>query len=372
MPVKSSPLSRRKFLTLAGGAAGAVAVAPLLSSCDASPPAGPSAYSTPLSSDWADLTSITLVPGVVLAAAKGTHLRQRAGTTGTIELIHSDSVVGSFGTSSDPTRLNFALDATFAPDGTIWVIDRGNQAILHFDATLKPIATHTAVGDTKLRSPSGIEALSDGRLVVTDSRSGVHVVSPSTQSTGTLRSTRIATVTDVDLSSTRSPTLFVPREIAVGPDDTIIVHDRSNGSRPRLLSYSSDGSQVAEPVPLEGTVTSLAVTPRGNLVTVDSSTQTFTVAKSADGRPRWINLPPPNGTPQWRIIMGGEPWGIPQDGADVGGISNSSSKRFWIGSSAVDRQTGELLFGNPAMSQTVHLDSNTNFAHAATASVAHS
>ena len=371
MPVKSSPLSRRKFLTLAGGAAGAVALAPLLGSCEASPPAGPSAYSTPLTSGEFGEKSIYLVPGYVLAAANGMHLRRAAGPTNTLELVQSDTIMGSFGTSGDPTVLNFASDATFAPDGTIWVIDRGNRAILHFDESLTPIATHTTIGDTKLRSPSGIEALSDGRLVVTDSRSGVHVVAASTQSAGTLRSTQIATVIDVDLSSTTSPTPpWAPRDFAVGPGDTTIAHDRSHGARPRLLRYASDGSQAAEPVALEGTTTSLAVTPRGNLVTVDSSNQTFTVTTPTGERSSHAINQSTNGVPELRTTSGSPAQSFGFD--DLGGLSNSSSRRFWISGFAVDRQTGELTIGNPTISHPFHIHTKGNLEPAATESVAHS
>ncbi|MCX6510799.1 MAG: hypothetical protein NT081_08320 [Actinobacteria bacterium] len=265
--MSSSSLSRRRFLAIAGGAAGAVALAPLLSSCEASPPAGPSAYSKP---KWQEsLAGIAAVNALVLVAAGGVRLQQEWGVGNKINLMSGDNILASFGTVGDVNTLNLASDATFAPDGTVWIVDRGNRRLLHLDQSLRPIATVSTINGMSLRSPAGVAALSDGRIVFTDTRLGVGVISPD--SVG-IRSTSwiSSATTGVDGS-----VAVVPRQIAVGPGDEIVFYDRSNGTSRQLRRLNSDGSKIASVRPPHGIHTSIAIASNGDVIGVNASTQTL-------------------------------------------------------------------------------------------------
>ncbi|MEJ6512506.1 MAG: hypothetical protein QNL59_01850 [Actinomycetota bacterium] len=279
--MNSSPLSRRRFLAIAGGTAGAVALAPLLSSCEASPPAGPSAYSTP---EWQEsFVGITAVNALVLAAAGGVRLQQNWGTGNKIDLVRDDNVIASFGTVGDTKTLNLASDATFAPDGSVWIVDRGNRRLLHLDQSLRPIASLNTINGTPLRSPAGIAALSDGRIAFTDTRLGVGVISPGSvgiPSTSWISSAR---------AGSEHAVAVVPREIAVGPGDAIVVHDRSNGSSHQMDRLNSDGTKIISATPPRGIHTSIAVASTGDIIGVNGSTQTLSRIGS-DGATNVIDL----------------------------------------------------------------------------------
>ncbi len=220
---------------------------------------------------------------LVLAAAGGVRLQQNWGTGNKIDLVRDDKVIASFGTVGDTKTLNFASDAAFAPDGSVWIVDRGNRRLLHLDQSLRPIASINTIDAAPLRSPFGIAALSDGRLVVTDTRVGVHVLRPTTESTLGSASRKI------DASDGRSGTAVIPREIAVSGDDKIVVHDRSNGAKQRMLSIHRDDPELLSHTPPKGIHTSIAITKSGDIVGVNGSTQTLSRIGS-DGATNVIDL----------------------------------------------------------------------------------
>jgi len=216
---------------------------------------------------------VQTIPALVLAAAGGLRLQQEWAQPNTLTLVQNDTVVATYGTvsrtASTLPAVNRVSDALVAPDGSVWVVDRGNGQLLRFDRSLTLVETISDVAGSPLISPSGIAALPDGRIVGTDSRRGVIIITPT--ATGTSRSTVI-----VPATSGRQGVAFVPREVVVSRSGEIIVHDRTNGSDRRLVALRPDGSQVGEPMSLPGIHTSLALSPAGDIVGFDSSTRTLT------------------------------------------------------------------------------------------------
>ena len=219
----------------------------------------------------------------VLAAAGGVRLQQNWGTGNKIDLVRDDNVIASFGTVGNTNTLNFASDATFAPDGSVWIVDRGNRRLLHLDQSLRPIASLNAIDGKPLRSPAGIAALSDGRIAFTDTRLGVGVISPG--SVGIPSTTWISSAT----AGSDRAVAVVPREIAVGPGDAIVVHNRSNGSSRQMDRHNSDGSKIISAAPPRGIHTSIAVASTGDIIGVNGSTKTLSRIGS-DGATNVINL----------------------------------------------------------------------------------
>lgn len=299
------------------------------------------------SSNPIGLPSISVVRGVVLAAAAGRHLRRDTSTTDTVDLVDGGAVVASYGRDGDASVLNFVSDAVFAPDGTVWLVDRGNRTLVHLDASFSPLATYTSLGDIALRSPVGIESLSDGRLVVTDTRTGVHLVTPASTSSSPLRATTLFAVPDGEGGTIPIP---LPREVAVTADDTILVHDRSNGNSRRLLRFSSDGAQIAPPEAITGITTGLAVTPRGDVIMLDGADRTIT-RTAADGTSTTFSF---DRRDDGTIVV------TSSDGrtitlGDAASASPSDDPRLTPGGIAVDRSTGDLVVGLPNQTQTFHV-----------------
>lgn len=323
--------SRRRFLTLAGAAAGAVALAPLVAACEAAPPAGPSALSIP---EWQrGITGVVTTDALVLAAAGGARVQHARGNARRIDLAVDEAVVASYGAESDPTIVNRVSDAAFAPDGTIWFVDRGNARLLHLTAELAPLPAVASIDGVALRSPAGVDALPDGRIVVTDTRGGVAIVDPS----GTGRWLHRAA------DGSAGPAASVPREIAVSGTGAVLVHDRTNRRS-------------------------------GTLLEIDPSTATAKSITTPDDR--FIGMTP---TAEGALALfdGDVVRAITPTSRSLGGVSNSAGHSFSNaggtitaaivsaanpGSSSIrritfDRSTGELIVSLPVPLDTSALHS---------------
>lgn len=226
---------------------------------------------------------MTAVNAMVLAAAGGLHLQRGWSASNTIDLVRDNEVLASFGTVGDPKTLNFVSDATFAPDGSVWIVDRGNRRLLHLDQSLRPIASLNTINGTPLRSPAGIVALTDGRIVFTDTRLGVGVISPD--SVGTRSTSWISKAT----SGVDGSLAVVPHEIAVGYGNEIVFQDRSNGTSRQLHRLNSDGSKIASVRPPHGIHTSIAIASNGDVIGINASTQTLSRI-GADGASDAIDI----------------------------------------------------------------------------------
>ena len=234
---------------------------------------------------------LTAVDAIVLAASGGLRLQYPLGSTTTVDLVRGDTVVASYGSIGDHTQANMISDATFAPDGSIWMVDRGNRRIIHLDESMHLMSEHRSIGDVALRSPIGIESLSDGRIVVSDTCVGVAVMSNS----GARIHSNSLGVTASDGSDGSRP--IVPSEIAVTNNDEILIHDRSNGTSPRILRMS--GNQVTQDdlIPIEGTHTSLAVGSSGDIFGTNASNGTISRLRS-DGSVETYTLSGDRSLPQ--------------------------------------------------------------------------
>lgn len=217
---------------------------------------------------------LTAVDAIVLAASGGLRLQYPWGSTTTVDLVRGDTVLASYGTKGDYTRANLISDATFAPDGSIWMVDRGNRRIIHLDESMRLISEHRSIGDVALRSPAGIESLSDGRIVVSDTRVGVAVMA----NVGARIHTNSWGLTATDGSD--GSRAIVPREITVTNNDEILIHDRSGGTSPRILRMSGNDVTDHDPVPIRGTHTSLAVGSSGDTFGTNASNGTISRLRS--------------------------------------------------------------------------------------------
>ncbi len=293
------------------------------------------------------MDTVSFSAGFVLAAANGLHIRRSATTGSTVELVSSNGVVNTFGNPFDPRTLNFVSGASFAPDGSIWLVDRGNKKLLHLTETLRPIAVYTAVGATNLVSPHSIASLSDGRLVLTDTHTGVHLLNPSKATPTTLpASTLMNGFESGQNSAPPKSTKFIAREIAVGSDNSIVVHDRSNGATRRLLRLNTDGTATRDPQTIDAVVTSVATTSDGHVLYVDGSTKTVTSTQTL-GADATYEVAVTNRPGDEIKTLQGKTITL----ANLGGVSNSSAHRFWIGGMAVDAQNNGLVLGLPHAAQ---------------------
>jgi DNA-binding beta-propeller fold protein YncE len=214
-------------------------------------------------------STLTVVPvdALVLAAAGGHRIQRPWATPSIIELRSGDDLLARFGAEGDHTTLDAPSDATFAPDGTVWVVDRGNRRLLHLDANLEFLGGITSLDEFDFRSPIGVESLSNGSLVVTDTRVGVALIEdPSSVSP--------SVVTLLAAADGSTGAAVIPDRVAISDDDTIIVRNRTNRSAPQIHRFAADGSPVGPPNGIDGHHSSIVALPGGTVIAFDAATRT--------------------------------------------------------------------------------------------------
>ena len=130
-------------------------------------------------------------------------------------------------------------DAAFAPDGTVWVVDRGNNVVRHFSATgtflgvLKGEAPGaSAVRPSGFAEPSGVAVDAHGNVLVADTGHGrVQSFSPD----GSL-------LASWGRAGTGDRGFRRPPAVAVSPDGSVYVVD---GGNYRIVELSAGGKLIA-------------------------------------------------------------------------------------------------------------------------------
>ena len=260
-------LSRRRFLGVAGITAGTVAVAPILSSCGSNSGSVFDAIARATTDPTGTRLTVVPVDALVLAAADGRRIQRPWGTSSIIELRSGDDRLARFGAEGDHPTLNAPSDAAFAPDGTVWVVDRGNRRLLHLDADLQILGGITSLDEFDLHSPIGVESLSDGSLVVTDTRVGVALIDDPT-------SVSPSVVTLLAAADGSTGTAVIPDHVVITDDDTIIVRDRTNRSEPQIHRFGANGNPLGPPSRIDGVHSSMIALPGGTVIAFDAATRT--------------------------------------------------------------------------------------------------
>lgn len=75
---------------------------------------------------------------------------------------------------AEPGAFNLPVDAAFAPDGTLYVLDAGNFRVQAFDAAYRPLRAFGTVGNGagQFARPRGIACDADGNVYVSDAAFG--------------------------------------------------------------------------------------------------------------------------------------------------------------------------------------------------------
>lgn len=141
---------------------------------------------------------------------------------------------------------------TFAPDGTIYVVDTFNQRILHFAADRSLLSVWSSgEGDAALFAPAMLAFEPDGNLLVTDIlRGAVRRFDPQGNVIGSF-----------DAADSPDGRLLLPAGIAVGEDGLIYVVETDAG---RMRVFDTAGTQIRV-VPGLSTPADLAFDSANNL-----------------------------------------------------------------------------------------------------------
>jgi hypothetical protein len=128
---------------------------------------------------------------------------------------------GQFGvTGSGPNELNAPVQATFAPDNTVYITDQGNQRVIQVDMSGNILWQYGTTGVSgngfnQLNNPNSAELLKDGRVLIADEGNNrVIEVNKLTQ--------------NVDKTFTAQGTLNAPAFASLLPGHTILISDSGN------------------------------------------------------------------------------------------------------------------------------------------------
>ena len=134
-----------------------------------------------------------------------------------------------------PGQFTFPAGLAVAADGSVYVVDRGNNRVQHFDAdgVFLDMWGEEGTGDGQLRLPQGIAAAPDGSVYVADLRnSRVVRFGPSGEFLSSFGSI-----------GTGDGQFAWPTDVAVAADATVYVTDSgvSNGGNNRVQRFSAEG-----------------------------------------------------------------------------------------------------------------------------------
>ncbi len=128
---------------------------------------------------------------------------------------------GQFGvTGSGPNELNAPVQATFAPDNTVYITDQGNQRVIQVDMSGNILWQYGTTGvsgngSNQLNNPNSAELLKDGDVLIAD-ESNNRVIEVN-KATG-----------NIDKTYTAHGTLNGPAFASLLPDRSILISDSGN------------------------------------------------------------------------------------------------------------------------------------------------
>ena len=230
---------------------------------------------------------------LVLATGSFGRLERAWNTHHQLLLTRPDGTSFTFGSASaSQTDVNSPTAAAVSSDGSFWITDTGNSRLLHLSNSLQVLGSITSIAGVRLRSPSGISMLPDGRIVVTDTGLGIAAVTDNTGS-GKWFGLDVAD----QISPTWQPNWTVetnhsildnPKAIAVSPDSSIAILDTA---AKRIVLFSPNFVAVNSLL-IPGNPSGLAISPNGDYYVADHFAKTvFSFNKSSPSIIKSIELP---------------------------------------------------------------------------------
>ncbi len=192
-------------------------------------------------------------------------------------LTYPDGTVITFGGSRpSPKDVNCPIAAAVGSDGSFWVADTGNHRLLHLSSSLQVLETITSLAGVRLRFPSGLAILEDGRMAVADYGVGRVAMTDTTGAwawMGTPVESQIAAGWRPNWKSeTNHSLLDNPKIIAANPDNSLAVLDTAAR---RIVIFSPTGTAINS-IYLGGRPSGLAISPDGRYYVADVHAKTVT------------------------------------------------------------------------------------------------
>lgn len=184
--------------------------------------------------------------------------------------ISASGSTATFG--SNRSDLNAAQSVVLMSDGSFWIADAGNKRLLRLSSSLTVLGSVTTIGGIRLKAPTALAALPDGRLVVGDIGLEKIAITNSVGSGSWYGTSLLASSLNASTFSWKNQPANVldnPKVIRVSSDSTIVVLDTAAR---RLVLFNSSGS-VLSAIPLTGKPTGFAIAPDDTVYVCDASSK---------------------------------------------------------------------------------------------------